>query len=129
TALVGLVLGKPLTSPISGVHIHGPADSNNVAPIIFPLPTPSPTPDVDIQIVPTAQQVADLKSGLDYMNIHTNNFPNGEIRGQLLWNPIMEDAFFVRQNYLDFLSREPDPGGFAFWRNEISMCQTNVLCF
>jgi hypothetical protein len=30
--------------------------------------------------------------------------------------------FFVRQQYLDFFSREPDAPGFAFWQNEINSC-------
>jgi hypothetical protein len=35
-------------------------------------------------------------------------------------NPIDDDEFFVRQQYLDFLSREPDPGGLQFWTNELN---------
>jgi hypothetical protein len=35
-------------------------------------------------------------------------------------------AFFVRQQYLDFLSREPDAPGFAFWQNEINSCGTGI---
>ncbi|HVF44141.1 MAG TPA: zinc-dependent metalloprotease family protein [Pyrinomonadaceae bacterium] len=31
-------------------------------------------------------------------------------------------AFFVRQQYLDFLNREPDAAGFAFWQNELNSC-------
>jgi hypothetical protein len=30
--------------------------------------------------------------------------------------------FFVRQHYLDFLNREPDAGGLAFWANQIAAC-------
>src|SRR5947209_19350772 len=30
-------------------------------------------------------------------------------------NPIDSTAFFVRQHYVDFLNREPDPTGLAFW--------------
>ncbi|MCA1613414.1 MAG: DUF4214 domain-containing protein, partial [Acidobacteria bacterium] len=42
-------------------------------------------------------------------------------------NPIRRNdstgyAFFVRQQYLDFLSREPDPGGFAAWVNLLLGC-------
>ena len=37
-------------------------------------------------------------------------------------------AFFVRQQYLDFLSREPDSSGFAFWQSEISGCGANAQC-
>ena len=34
-------------------------------------------------------------------------------------NPLDDPAFFVRQHYLDFLGREPDPEGLAFWYNEL----------
>jgi hypothetical protein len=43
-------------------------------------------------------------------------------------NPIDNASFFVRQHYLDFLNREPDPDGFAFWTNEINSCQGNAQC-
>ena len=45
-----------------------------------------------------------------------------------LLNPVDEDVFFVRQNYLDFLNREPDAAGLAFWTNEITSCGTDVHC-
>lgn len=35
-------------------------------------------------------------------------------------NPIDDDEFFVRQQYLDFLSREPDAPGLQFWTNELN---------
>lgn len=34
-------------------------------------------------------------------------------------NPLDQAPFFVRQHYLDFLSREPDPGGLQFWIDRI----------
>jgi hypothetical protein len=37
-------------------------------------------------------------------------------------NPIVGTAFFVRQHYIDFLGREPDPAGFAAWQNTINNC-------
>jgi len=43
-------------------------------------------------------------------------------------NPIDDASFFVRQHYLDFLNREPDPSGFAFWTNEIASCGTDQQC-
>ena len=36
--------------------------------------------------------------------------------------------FFSREHYYDFLSREPDPDGLAFWANEISSCGANQSC-
>jgi hypothetical protein len=32
--------------------------------------------------------------------------------------------FFVRQHYADFLGREPDASGLAFWKSEITQCET-----
>jgi dipeptidyl aminopeptidase/acylaminoacyl peptidase len=43
-------------------------------------------------------------------------------------NPIDGAPFFVRQHYLDFLNREPDPDGLAFWTNEITKCGTDATC-
>src|SRR6266568_5319105 len=37
-------------------------------------------------------------------------------------NPINNTNFFVRQQYIDFLGREPDPGGFAAWVGVINGC-------
>ncbi|HEX6186192.1 MAG TPA: hypothetical protein VFZ44_20045 [Pyrinomonadaceae bacterium] len=34
-------------------------------------------------------------------------------------HPLDDPAFFVRQHYLDFLGREPDPEGLTFWYNEL----------
>jgi hypothetical protein len=43
-------------------------------------------------------------------------------------NQIDEAQFFVRQHYLDFLNREPDPSGLSFWTNEINLCGTDAGC-
>ncbi|MEA2174779.1 MAG: hypothetical protein QOD00_2371 [Blastocatellia bacterium] len=47
---------------------------------------------------------------------------------QQLDNPLDTDMFFVRQQYLDFLGREPDGGGLAYWTNEIDKCGLNAAC-
>jgi CSLREA domain-containing protein len=38
-------------------------------------------------------------------------------------NPIDVASVFVRQHYHDFLNREPDASGLAFWTNQITECQ------
>jgi hypothetical protein len=43
-------------------------------------------------------------------------------------NPLDGAVFFVRQHYLDFLNREPDPSGFAFWTNQINSCGADAQC-
>ena len=43
-------------------------------------------------------------------------------------NPIDDASNFVRQQYHDFLNREPDASGLAFWTNEITSCGSNQQC-
>jgi hypothetical protein len=43
-------------------------------------------------------------------------------------NPVDNSTFFVRQHYLDFLGREPDSAGLAFWVNNIESCGTDQNC-
>jgi hypothetical protein len=42
--------------------------------------------------------------------------------------PIDDACFFVAQHYRDFLSRESDGTGFAFWTNELTRCETDAQC-
>ncbi len=37
-------------------------------------------------------------------------------------NPFLDNAFFVRQHYLDFLLREPDTAGFNAWLSVLNGC-------
>ncbi len=43
-------------------------------------------------------------------------------------NPVDTTNFFVRQHYVDFLNREPDAGGLAFWTGEIDNCTPKPTC-
>ncbi len=43
-------------------------------------------------------------------------------------NQIDDARIFVRQHYLDFLNREPDPGGLDYWTNEITRCGSDAAC-
>jgi hypothetical protein len=51
---------------------------------------------------------------------------NDDLPGTI--NPIDGSQFFVRQHYLDFLGREPDADGLAFWTNEIEQCGADTVC-
>lgn len=55
------------------------------------------------------------------VTINDNETANGT-------NPVDQTSFFVRQQYLDFLNREPDVAGMAFWSNEINSCGSNPTC-
>ena len=43
-------------------------------------------------------------------------------------NPINVASFFVRLHYIDFLNREPDASGLAFWTDQITSCDTDQAC-
>ena len=43
-------------------------------------------------------------------------------------NPLDTTEYFVRQQYIDFLSREPDEAGFNFWVNQIDSCGVDTNC-
>jgi len=126
-ATVGLVFSN-LTSGQTNAHIHGPAPVGLNASAILGLSSGTVIDQPWSNPNPTTQQVADLKAGLHYLNVHTSNFPEGEIRGQLLWNPLNEVDFFVTQHYYDFLGRLPDQGGFDFWTGQMEQCGINVQC-
>jgi hypothetical protein len=79
-----------LSAPATAGHIHGPAAPGSNAPVLFPFAgVPNATsgniPEQTFAITPT--QVAQLFGGLFYVNIHSSNFPGGEIRGQLVQTP------------------------------------------
>jgi hypothetical protein len=41
---------------------------------------------------------------------------------------INDSDFFVNQQYVDFLGRFPDQGGFDFWTSQITACGANAAC-
>jgi pimeloyl-ACP methyl ester carboxylesterase len=43
-------------------------------------------------------------------------------------NPVDDAGFFVNEHYFDFLNRQPDPSGLAFWTNEITSCGSDQQC-
>jgi hypothetical protein len=84
-----------LTANLSGVHFHGPATAEENAGVIInlqPLNIGTTSGSIRGSVTMTAQQVRWLLNGLLYMNIHTGNNPDGEIRGQV---PAVQKLQFV----------------------------------
>ena len=63
------------------------------------------------------------------------NGPDGLLNSAELYDPsaspnsniIDDDAqFFVRQQYVDFLQREPDTDGLLYWTNQITQCGSHA---
>ncbi len=73
-----------LTSAGSLAHIHGPASPTTTAGILVTLPTPTGTSGtISGSAALSPQQMAFILAGQTYLNIHTANNGNGEIRGQI----------------------------------------------
>lgn len=72
-----------LSGPATGAHIHGPAGPGANAGIVVPFTGNLNAQPVQGQAQITPPLVGDLAAGLWYVNIHTAQFPGGEIRGQL----------------------------------------------
>ena len=83
-----------LVAPLTAGHFHGPALPGANASVIhgFPaLPTPGGLPLgstsgtwSDVWVGLTATQVGYLTAGKIYVNLHSQAFPGGEIRGQVV---------------------------------------------
>jgi uncharacterized protein (DUF1800 family) len=94
-ALVSLSFAN-LSSPQTAAHIHGPAEPGNNAPgVILDLDQPlgqvsnmlwvfQPVGGLSVQDL-----VNSLKTGRLYANVHTSNFPTGEVRG---WFFVVDDG-------------------------------------
>lgn len=72
-----------LSGPATGGHIHGPAAPNANAGVVVPFSGNLNAMPVQGSATITPTQFGDLAAGLWYVNIHTAQFPGGEIRGQL----------------------------------------------
>lgn len=73
-----------LTGNATAGHIHGAAAGAN-GPVLFNMLPAAATSGsvIGATFAVTPTQVADLKAGLWYFNIHTGTNPGGEIRGQI----------------------------------------------
>lgn len=68
-----------LTGDATAAHIHGPAAVGEKAGPEIDMSKAIMEGSADI----TDAQLADIKAGKTYVNVHTAKFPDGEIRGQL----------------------------------------------
>ncbi len=78
-----------LGAPVTGAHVHGPADPGQSGGILFDIDAATPQADgtylwtfVPVGANSVADIVTAIKTGRTYVNIHTSNYPSGEIRGQ-----------------------------------------------
>jgi len=95
-SLIYTIIFSGLGSNVTAAHFHGFVPPGIAGPVIFFPVNPSfPTGVISGTFVDSVKltqgQEDSLKMGLIYFNIHTTNFPGGEIRAQLF----LQDASFV----------------------------------
>ena len=80
----GSVSGSVSTTGVQGTmaHIHQGAKGMN-GPVIVPLTKSGDTYTVPANAKLNASQMQALKSGSLYVNVHSDKFKGGEVRGQL----------------------------------------------
>ena len=73
-----------LTTPATAAHIHGPAVVGSTAAVIVPLTVPSSTSGtVTGTATMSTVQMNDMLNQMTYVNIHSMQYPDGEIRAQI----------------------------------------------
>lgn len=75
-----------LSGPVTMAYLHGPAapgeNAQPVAPVNVPFYADRST--IDDGVTLTEGQAAEVLAGRWYVNVMTEKFPDGEIRGQIL---------------------------------------------
>jgi hypothetical protein len=114
---VSISINSPFISVSNVQQLNGfgiPVISFDINPSIL-----TPPGEYSVRAITSPGQIAYVSGGL------TVDLPNGVPGGENLAD---NTQFFVTQHYRDFLSREPDPTGLAFWTNEIESCGSNAGC-
>ena len=94
TAFVSVSFRGLSSAPIA-IHLHGPAAPGTEGPVITVMPTEQ---FGNFQITLTIAQLNMLGNGELYVDVHTTNFPNGEIRGQLPRTTFIRDTLINNLN-------------------------------
>ncbi|MDB5539821.1 MAG: hypothetical protein JWQ89_1548 [Devosia sp.] len=71
-----------LSGAVTAAHFHGPAAVGANAPVVVPFADPLTSP-IKGSTTLTDEQITQLQGGMWYINLHTEKFPDGEIRGQV----------------------------------------------
>jgi hypothetical protein len=71
-----------LTGDATAAHFHGPAGPEENAGPVVPIEGSLASP-IEGEATLTDDQAAQLQDGMWYFNLHTAEYPDGEIRGQV----------------------------------------------
>jgi hypothetical protein len=77
------VVWRGLTGLVTGMHLHGPAQPGQNVGVVVPFDGDLNRPPLTGRATLNQAQFDDLHAGRWYLNIHTEMYPGGEIRGQV----------------------------------------------
>ena len=80
--LIWTITYTDLSGPPTGAHFHGPAEPGENADVVVPIPDSLESP-IKGEAELTEEQASQLMEGQWYVNIHTAQHLDGEIRGQV----------------------------------------------
>jgi hypothetical protein len=127
---------------LDGAHSYALSDLETIAPFRVSIPTHEighnfnathcdGQANCDNTIMPAVQNQSNTLSFCQFSINEITAYVNGHsscLSNAPAGNSIDQADFFVRQHYLDFLNRQPDQGGLAFWTNEITSCGADQQC-
>ncbi|CAG9206501.1 CHRD domain-containing protein [Paraburkholderia tropica] len=73
-----------LSTPVTAAHFHGPAPVGQNANVQVPIAKGELASPIKGSATLNDKQVTELMAGQWYFNVHTQQNPSGEIRGQVL---------------------------------------------
>jgi hypothetical protein len=148
--------GAPITVPVQVPSVPT-ATNGNIAGIITDTQgVPLAGTTISLSGAQTRQTITDASGRYSFDNLETNGFYTvtlaranytfspasrsfsllgvhadasftASLNGVTV-NPLDTTSFFVRQQYLDFLGREPDESGFNFWSAQLLECGSDAAC-
>lgn len=71
-----------LSAPLIGAHFHGPAATSANAGVLVPMKAGASAIEGSAEL--SEEQAGFLEQGAIYVNLHTEKFPGGELRGNLV---------------------------------------------
>jgi len=129
TNLTGATLVGPTTHNITNANpLLGPLTFNGGQTMTHALLAGSPAINAGNNVLAVDQNGSALTTdqrGAGFPRIFNGTVDLGAYEAG---NPIDEASFFVKQQYLDFLNRQPDQSGWDFWTQQITSCRSDAQC-
>jgi hypothetical protein len=97
-----------LTGDVTAAHFHGPAAPGENAPPTVPVDVALMSPISGTAMLTDAQE-SELLGGQWYFNLHTAQYPDGELRGQVLQSAASGEVSTLPADESSMMSSSMDP--------------------